>query len=116
MSDDFSPVIKLTICRGGSKFFGPGVADLLDLIGDKGSVKEACRTMGLSYSKGRTILKRAEKMLGFPLVETRHGGQGGGAAALTDEAVRLIQNYRKLAADVDQYAEDHFKEMFQNSF
>ena len=30
---------------------GPGVAELLELVGETGSMKEACGRMGMSYSK-----------------------------------------------------------------
>ena len=99
----FSLVVKLTIRRGEEKFFGPGVAELLEVIAEKGSVKEACRTMGLSYSKGRSILKRSERMLGFPLVLIQHGGQGGGAAVITEEAGRLIGLYRELEKEASEF-------------
>ena len=39
------------------------------------SMKDACGEMGMSYSKGWKIINRAEKELGYELLERRHGGK-----------------------------------------
>ena len=88
MMEDISAVVKLIYRKDKVKFFGPGIAELLGLVGECGSVKEACAKMGLSYSKGRMIIRRAEDMLGFPLVKIRRGGRGGGAAEAHGSAGR----------------------------
>ena len=75
----FEPHVKLTIRADGHGFFGPGVAELMERIRRCGSVKDACRDMGMSYSKGRYILRRAEEALSMTLVLHQHGGAGGGA-------------------------------------
>ena len=49
--------------------FGPGVAELMHLVEETGSLSEACRRMEMAYSKGWKITKRAEEDLGFPLME-----------------------------------------------
>lgn len=111
MDQSVSTVIKLTYRKNGVKFFGPGVAELLELIDTEGSVKDACLSMGLSYSKGRMILKKAEEALGFNLITIQHGGPGGGASALTEEAEKLIREYRHLEEEVRDFAERRFREM-----
>ena len=101
--------VKLTIRENGAGFFGPGIAELLERLDETGSIKEACLAMGLSYTKGRRILKRAEAALGFPLIEIRHGGAGGGASCMTDEGRAYLRQYRELEADVEAYAERRFR-------
>ena len=49
--------------------FGPGVAELMHHVEETGSLSEACRCMGMAYSKGWRIMKHAEEDLGFPLME-----------------------------------------------
>ena len=58
------PRLKVQIA-GTEPFFGPGVRMLLLHIRTEGSVREACEKMGLSYSKGRKLLDRAERELGY---------------------------------------------------
>ena len=58
-SGEIRPRIKVQLA-GTEPFFGPGVRMLLECIREEGSVREACEKMGLSYSKGRKMLERAE--------------------------------------------------------
>ncbi len=114
MKDELSAAVKLTYVRGEEKFFGPGIAELLERVEDEGSVKEACRAMGLSYSKGRAILRRAEEKFGFALISVRHGGAGGGAAALTEEGRRAVDMYRILETDIGRYARERVTESLRD--
>ncbi len=110
MEEALTSHVKLTLRFDGSGFFGPGVAELLELIEECGSIKDACAQMGLSYSKGRYILKRAETVLDFPLLEVRHGGTGGGASCITEKGKRFLTAYREWEAEVSRYAEKRFLE------
>ena len=44
--------------------FGPGVAELMHHVEETGSLSEACRCMGMAYSKGWRIMKHAEEESG----------------------------------------------------
>lgn len=104
--------VRLT---GEETFFGPGPRELLLSIREKGSVAGACRTMGISYSKGRGIIRRMERELGFPLVERQQGGAGGGSAGLTARGERFLELFAGYEGAVQAYAgsifEDYFKEL-----
>ena len=63
--------------------FGPGVAELMRHVEETGSLSEACRCMGMAYSKGWRIMKHAEEDLGFTLMEGSRGGSRGGRTMLT---------------------------------
>ena len=54
------PRLKVQLA-GTEPFFGPGVKTLLECIREAGSIRDACEKMGLSYSKGRKMLERAER-------------------------------------------------------
>lgn len=108
MDRAFTTKVKLTIRSEEGGFFGPGIAELLEYVDETGSVKEGCRKMGLSYTKGRLIIRKAERVLGFRLIEIRRGGTGGGASCMTDEGKRFLQEYRQLEADVSAYARERF--------
>ena len=110
---DLSAKIRVTLLkRHSEKFYGPGVQDLLSGIRVHGSVKDACEAMGMSYSKGRRILKHAESALGCKLVVRQQGGATGGSAFLTPEAEDFMRRYEELAVSVDEYARARLKEIF----
>ena len=93
-------------------FFGPGKARLLENIELTGSIQEACARMELSYSKGSRMIKKAEKQLGFRLLERRIGGTGGGGSRLTPEAKELLEKYQTLVQRVREDADRAFREIF----
>ena len=96
--------------------FGPGKAMLLEYIEATGSIQEACARMELSYSKGSRMIKKAEKQLGFRLLERRIGGRiggsGGGGSRLTPEAKDLLKKYQALVQRVREDADKAFREIF----
>ena len=60
------------------------------------SMKDACGEMGMSYSKGWKIINRAEKELGYELLERRHGGKSGGKCTVTEKGKSLMKRYRQM--------------------
>ena len=94
------------------KCFGPGVAALLEGIRETHSLRAAAAEMGMAYSKAWTILKNAEKELGFPLTETAAGGRAGGGSTLTPAGERLLARYREYCKKVNAYANDLFEKTF----
>lgn len=97
---------------GEEAFFGPGPRQLLLGIQEKGSVAGACDAMGISYSKGRVIIRRMEKELGFELVERRQGGSGGGSAGLTEKGEQFLEIFARYEKAVKDYAERAFDDHF----
>lgn len=106
---DFDVRVRL---RMETPFFGPGVAELMASIELNGSVAGACYEMGMSYSKGRGIIRKMEKMLDMPIVERVQGGMGGGGARLTERGKHLMQAYLAYEQDVKGYAKARFEEAF----
>ena len=90
--------LQVRICRG-EKFFGPGVAQLMQLIDQHHSLHKATEEMHIAYSKAWRILKEAQKNIGFEIIHKTVGGSGGGGSVLTfkqelrKEADRLFQKY-----------------------
>ena len=60
---------------GEEKFFGPGIAVLLHRVEEYHSIRQATLSMGMAYSKAWAIIRRAERELGFPLLDTVTGGK-----------------------------------------
>ena len=99
--------VKLQICTD-EPVIGPGVAQLLELLQQTGSMKEACGRMGMSYSKGGKITDRAERELGYSLITRRHGGASGGSCLVTEDGMDVVRRYRQLEEKVSRYAEEMF--------
>ncbi len=78
----------------GRRVFGPGPVDLLERVGELGSLRAAAIEMGMAYTKATRLVHDAECAFGFALTERTVGGSGGGGSQLTAEARELIGRYR----------------------
>ena len=107
------PRLKVQI-TGTEPFFGPGVRTLLLHICEEGSVREACEKMGLSYSTGRTLLERAERELGYTVVERSPGGKNGGSAQVSEAGMQFLEKYERLEKELSKAAEEKIWEIFGN--
>ncbi|WP_461883988.1 winged helix-turn-helix domain-containing protein [Fusicatenibacter sp.] len=96
--------------------FGPGVAELMEHVEATGSLSKGCKCMGMAYSKGWKILKRAEEDLGIVLVEGNRGGSNGGQTVLTTEGKAFLERYRKFEKEVQSSAEQAFRKWFDEDF
>lgn len=103
--------IRLTL-TANEKFFGPGIAMLLHLVDEYGSIRSAAMAMDMSYSKAWKILRRADKELGFPLLESRNGGDGGGKSALTAEGRAFLEKFDTVEKKLYEAAQGLIDEYF----
>lgn len=94
------------------KCFGPGVALLLEKIKVNNSIRKAAFEIGMSYSKAWTIIKRAEKNLGFSLIVSKTGGADGGGATLTENGERMLFAFRECEKEIFEFADSKFVEHF----
>jgi molybdate transport system regulatory protein len=77
---------------------GHGKIRLLEAVRDYGSISAAGRSMGMSYRRAWLLVEALNTLFEQPVVETKHGGQGGGGAGLTDFGYRVIEQYRSIEA------------------
>lgn len=90
-------------------YFGPGAARLLELI-DKGeSVRQACKLMKMSYSKGWKILNIIKDETGFDAVIRHQGGANGGMTELSEQGLALLSSFRQIEKEIKEYANQRFK-------
>ena len=111
MAERLHPGLTIRFFRA-EKCFGPGVASLLDGVRRTGSLRAAAAELGMAYSKAWTILKNAEKELGFALTESAAGGRSGGGSRLTPEGDSLLVRYFSYCDDLKAYADDLFQKTF----
>lgn len=107
--------LKLTVrlyTDNNQRCFGPGIATLLHRVQEHRSLRAAAASMGMAYSKAWRIIRTAEGVFGCKLLSSTIGGQHGGGAVLTDQAVRLLDAYDAYCADVQAYSQSRFEEAF----
>ncbi len=108
---EIRPKVKLQLMRN-EPFFGPGMMVLLKQIDVLENVREACEKAGMSYSKGWSLIRTAEKELGRPVVERSPGGKSGGTAQVSLEGHMLMERYERLEREIMEYAEKKYREIF----
>jgi len=75
---------------------------LLAGIQESGTLRSAADSLGLSYRKAWGDLRKAEKFVGFPLVEKIRGGKDGGLSRLTADGAELVAAFNHLHQEFDE--------------
>jgi molybdate transport system regulatory protein len=88
---------KIWIEHEGKPLIGKGGAEILEGIARDKSISKAAKTVGMSYRYVWNYLKKIEKTIGEPVVETFKGGKaGGGGATLNELGKCLLSEYRQM--------------------
>lgn len=90
--------LTIRVDFGAQGALGPGKIRLMELIGEKGSITAAGRAMKMSYRRAWLLVDALNRMFREPLIETQHGGSGGGGAVLTPLGQRVVALYRGIEA------------------
>ena len=88
--------LRLRFLRNGAIALGPGKADLLEAIGDCGSISRAARRLGMSYRRAWLLINTMNQCFAAPLVETSKGGEKGGGAILSPLGREVLDRYRAI--------------------
>ncbi len=91
-------VVKIRIDFEGHGRIGHGRVQLLELIGEHGSIAKAAKAMDMSYKRAWYLIDEFNGMFSEPLIERHHGGRGGGAAKLTPFGADVVRQYRDMEA------------------
>lgn len=73
-----------------------GKAELMELIRETGSIRQAAQRMDMSYRRGWLLTDELNRMFHSPVIETKHGGKSGGGAGLTDFGETLLKRFRDM--------------------
>ncbi len=92
------PRLTLRIDFDNGCQIGHGKIRLLELIAEHGSISQAAREMKMSYRRAWLLADEVNRMFKTPVLETQHGGQGGGAARLTSFGHAVVGHYRAMEA------------------
>jgi molybdate transport repressor ModE-like protein len=110
-----SPRVKVWVEAEGGYSFGSGLVEMLEAVGRASSIKKAAADLGRSYRHVWDRIKDAERGLRLALVTTQVGGQGAQRSELTDDARRLISDFRGLRDRMIDAMELESKRRFQES-
>ncbi|MEF9864963.1 MAG: LysR family transcriptional regulator [Oscillospiraceae bacterium] len=99
--------LKITL-TGEENFFGPGIVEILQRTEQSGSLHGACAEMHMAYSKAWRVLKKAEKELGFALLEGKAGGAHGGKSTVTPKAKAFCKRYEDFCTEINSAAQKAF--------
>lgn len=90
---------RLRVVCGENIALGPGKVDLLALVGETGSIREAADRMGMSYMRAWTLIKTMNACFKKPLVEAVRGGSKHGGATLTETGREALRLYHRMEKD-----------------
>ena len=82
------------VVRGSTIALGPGKADLLEAIGEAGSISSAASALGMSYRRAWLLVETMNSSFVRPLVTT--SGFRGKGASLTAEGRKVLRLYRDM--------------------
>lgn len=94
MSVGIKTNLRLTFPGGAP--LSHGKAELLELIRDTGSIRQAAARMDMSYRRGWLLADELNHMFLTPVIETKHGGKSGGGAGLTEFGELLLARFRAM--------------------
>lgn len=101
------PSLKIWLEYNGKPLIGKGGAQILEEIEKEKSISKTAKKLGMSYRYVWGYIKRIEKTLDKPVVETHRGGKaGGGGARLTRLGKEPLEEYKR--------AEKHLNEAMIN--
>jgi len=82
--------------------FGPGKADLLELIAETGSIAAAARRMGMSYQRAWDLVAAMNAHFRDPVLAAAKGGAQGGGAVLTPFGRKVLEAYRAIEREAER--------------
>jgi molybdate transport system regulatory protein len=92
------PLIKtnLRLTFPGGAPLSHGKAELMELIRETGSIRQAAQRMDMSYRRGWLLVDELNRMFREPVVGTKKGGKSGGGAELTEFGEALLKRFRDM--------------------
>ena len=101
---------RLRVMCGQDAALGPGRIQLLELIGETGSLRSAAARMGMAYMTAWMHVKALNRRFRSPVVVTTRGGKTGGGAVLTDMGRRVVALYHSMEQQSHAAIQEGFRE------
>jgi molybdate transport system regulatory protein len=109
------PRLKVWVVFSDRVKFGDGRAELLRLVDELGSLKEAVARSGMSYRSAWGYLLELEQAAGTKLLERRRGSGATSGTKLTREGRTFLERYRRFRAGLDRLVLRDFRKAFPHS-
>lgn len=89
---------RLRVVLGDDIAVGPGKVDLLEAIGETGSITGAAKALGMSYRRAWLLVDTMNRCFATPVVTAEAGGASGGRTRLTQTGAEVVRRYRRIEA------------------
>lgn len=86
---------RFWLTKDGKNFLGNGRIELLEKIGQCGSISGAAKAMKMSYKAAWERINEMNILSDSPIIKKVIGGKGGGGSVLTPHAHELIATFKK---------------------
>lgn len=106
------PKLRVWVVFGHRLKFGDGRARLLELIDERGSLRQAAAELDMSYRNAWGYLQELERAAGFKLVARAPDGTLRSGMRLTGNGREFLACYRKFQRTLDAAAARHFGRTF----
>ena len=87
---------RFWLSSGKQSLCGRGRIELLERIGETGSIRQAAIAMGMSYRAAWDAVDAMNQRAGKTLITRKTGGARGGGAELSADGKQLIALYREV--------------------
>jgi molybdate transport system regulatory protein len=101
---------RLRIMCGRDAALGPGRVQLLEQIGETGSLRAAAEQMGMAYMTAWMHVQTLNRRFRSPVVLATRGGKTGGGAVLTDMGRRVVALYHRMEEQSHAAIQEDFRE------
>ena len=92
--------------------FGKGKTEIILEIARTGSIAKAAENLEMNYKKAWSHIKLLQKNLDDVLVITQKGNGENSGTKLTPKAMEYISKYKQLQREIEEFANERFKELF----
>jgi molybdate transport system regulatory protein len=106
------PKLRVWVVFGNQLKFGDGRARLLELIDQRGSLRQAAAELDMSYRNAWGYLQELEKAAGFKLVARAPDGTLRSGMRLTSTGRDFLACYREFQRSLERVVRRHFDEAF----
>jgi molybdate transport system regulatory protein len=101
---------RLRVMCGPDAALGPGRVQLLELIGETGSLRSAALRMGMAYMTAWKHVKTLNGRFRSPVVVAKRGGKAGGGAVLTEMGRKVVALYHRMEERSHAAIQEGFRE------
>lgn len=96
------------MCRKGV-VLGPGRIQLMEFIGQTGSLRSAAARMGMAYMTAWNHVKILNRQFRSPVVLSQRGGKAGGGAILTQTGRHVVELYHHMEKQSHSAIQEEFQ-------